>query len=153
MLLRVVQSTDVDAIEMMFNIRCSVKENYQSREEIAALGLTPETVANMLATDCRAWLAEQNGQSMGLAIANATQATILGMFVRPQFEKQGVGRSLMETAENWLWSQGLDEIWLLTGNDPTLRAYGFYQHLGWTLSEIITEGDFAGEAKFIKQRP
>ncbi|MEM1427696.1 MAG: GNAT family N-acetyltransferase [Cyanobacteria bacterium P01_H01_bin.130] len=152
MLLRTVESTDVDAIESMFDIRCSVKENYQSREEIAELGITPESIAQMLATDCRAWLAQLNGQSIGLAIANATEATILGLFVLPEFEGQGAGRALMHAAENWLWSTGLDEIWLLTGNDPTLRAYGFYQHLGWRLTEVVTEGDFTGEAKFIKQR-
>ncbi|MEM6839772.1 MAG: GNAT family N-acetyltransferase [Cyanobacteria bacterium P01_C01_bin.120] len=149
MLVRVAQSTD---IETMFDIRTSVTENHQSREEIAALGITPDSIAEMLATDCRAWIAELEGQSVGFAIANATAATILGMFVLPEFEGRGAGRALMQAAETWLWSEGLDKIWLLTGNDPSLRAYGFYQHLNWTLTEIIAEGDFAGEAKFIKQR-
>ncbi len=149
MLVRVAQSTD---IEMMFDIRTSVTENHQSREEIAELGITPESVAEMLATDCCAWIAELEGQPVGFAIANATEATILGMFVLPKFEGRGAGRALMDAAETWLWSQGLDEIWLLTGNDPSLRAYGFYQHLDWLLTEVVTEGNFAGEAKFIKHR-
>ena len=148
MLIRVAQSADV---EMMFDIRTSVIENYQSREEIAELGITPESVAEMLATDCRGWIAELEEQPIGFTIANGTEANILGMFVRPGFEGKGAGRSLMQAAETWLWSKGFDEIWLLTGNDPSLRAYGFYQHLGWIFSEVITEGDFAGEAKFIKQ--
>ena len=149
MLVRVAQSADV---ETMFDIRTSVKENYQSREEVAELGITPESVAAMLATDCRGWIAELEEQPMGFAIANANEANILGMFVLPEFEGRGAGRALMAAAETWLWSKGLDEIWLLTGNDPALRAYGFYQHLGWKFTEIVTEGDFAGEAKFIKQR-
>lgn len=149
MFVRVAQSTD---IETLFDIRTSVNENYQSREEIAELGITPESIAEMLATDCCAWLAELDGQSVGFAISNATEATIFGIFIRPDFEGKGAGRALMQAAETWLWSQGLDEIWLLTGNDPTLRAYGFYQHLDWVLSEIIIEGDYAGEAKFIRRR-
>ncbi len=147
--IRMAQPADV---ETMFDIRTSVKENYQSREEVAELGITPESVAEMLATDCCAWIAEREEQPMGFAIANATDATILGMFVRPEFEGRGVGRALMDVAETWLWSQELEEIWLLTGNDPALRAYGFYQHLGWKFTEVVTEGDFAGEAKFTKQR-
>jgi hypothetical protein len=31
----------------------------------------------------------------------------------------------MQATENWLWSKGVNEIWLVTGNDPSLRAYGF----------------------------
>lgn len=72
--------------------------------------------------------------------------------MRPAFEGQGAGRVLMQAAETWLWSQGLDEIWLLTGNDPSLRAYGFYQHLDWVLTEVVTDGEYAGEAKFTKRR-
>ncbi|NEQ42853.1 MAG: GNAT family N-acetyltransferase [Leptolyngbya sp. SIOISBB] len=148
MFVRVAQSTD---IETLFDIRTSVTENYQSREEIAELGITPESIAEMLATDCCAWIADLEGQAVGFAIANVTEATIFGIFIRPAFEGKGAGRALMQAAETWLWSQGLDEIWLLTGNDPTLRAYGFYQHLGWMLSEVVVEGDYAGEVKFIKR--
>ena len=149
MLIRIAQAADIEA---MFNIRTSVIENYQSREEIAELGITPESVAAMLATDCCAWIAELEGRPVGFAIANATAATIFGVFVLPQFEGQGAGRALMQAAETWLWSQGLQAIWLLTGNDPSLRAYGFYQHLDWILTEVVTAGDFAGEAKFTKHR-
>ncbi|MGD1859011.1 MAG: GNAT family N-acetyltransferase [Leptolyngbyaceae cyanobacterium] len=149
MLVRVAQSTD---IETMFDIRTSVTENHQSREEIAALGITPDSIAEMLATDCRAWIAELEGQPVGFAIANATEAAIFGVFVRPAFAGKGAGRALMQAAETWLWSQELDEISLLTGNDPSLRAYGFYQHLDWRLTEVVAEGEYAGEAKFIKRR-
>ncbi|MEM6838092.1 MAG: GNAT family N-acetyltransferase, partial [Cyanobacteria bacterium P01_C01_bin.120] len=89
---------------------------------------------------------------VGFAIANATEATIFGVFVRPAFAGKGAGRVLMQAAETWLWSQELDEISLLTGNDPSLRAYGFYQHLDWRLAEVVAEGEYAGEAKFIKRR-
>jgi GNAT superfamily N-acetyltransferase len=140
-----------DDIETLFDIRTSVKENYQSREEIAALGITPTTIADMLATDCRAWIAEREHHAIGFALANASQATILGLFVRPTFEGQGAGRALLQAAEDWLFATGNEEIWLVTGNDPTLRAYGFYQHLKWIPVGVVAEGDYAGEMKFVKQ--
>lgn len=106
----------------------------------------------MLMTDCCAWIAEQNNYPIGFSIANATEKTIFGIFVLPEFEGLGAGRALMQSAEDWLWSKEIAEIWLLTGNDPTLRAYGFYQYLGWMPVGIESDGDFKGEMKFIKSR-
>ncbi len=155
--IRVAQKKD---IETLFEIRTSVEENHQSREEIAELGITPQSVATMLETDCCAWIASISGRRrrseaehpIGFSIASATQKTIFGIFVRPAFEGQGAGRALMQVAENWFWSKGIEEIWLVTGNDPNLRAYGFYLHLGWIRVGVELEGDFKGEMKFIKSR-
>lgn len=149
MLIRVAQ---LDDIETLFEIRTSVTENYQSREAIAALGITPASVAEMLQTDCRAWVAEINNQPIGFAIANKTEQTIFGVFVRPTDEGKGAGRKLMQAAESWLWAANISEIWLVTGNDPTLRAYGFYLHLGWIPAGTEPDGPFAGEMKFIKKQ-
>ncbi|WP_228015818.1 GNAT family N-acetyltransferase [Leptolyngbya ectocarpi] len=78
MKIRIAQQHDIDRL---FEIRTSVVENHQSREEIAKLGITPESVSNMLETDCCAWIAELDHQVIGFSIANATEKTILGMFV------------------------------------------------------------------------
>lgn len=146
--IRVAQQED---IETLFEIRTSVVENHQSREEIAELGITPASVAEMLQTDCCAWIAELDDQSIGFSIANSTEKTIFGIFILPAFEGRGAGRVLMQAAENWLWSKEIEEIWLVTGNDPNLRAYGFYQHLGWVPVGVESDGVFKGEMKFIKR--
>jgi GNAT superfamily N-acetyltransferase len=150
MKIRVAQLDDIDTL---FEIRTSVVENHQSREELAELGITPVSVAEMLTTDCCAWIAEMRDRPMGFSMANASQKTIFGLFVRPEFEGQGAGRALLQVAEHWLWSQGIAEIWLLTGNDPNLRAYGFYRHLHWRPGGVEPDGDFQGEMKFIKRHP
>lgn len=147
--IRIAQRGDIDTL---FEIRTSVVENYQSREEIAELGITPESVTKMLETDCCAWVAEIDDRPIGFSIANATEKTIFGLFVLPSFERQGAGRALIQAAENWLWSKGIDEIWLVTANNPSLRAYGFYLHLEWIPVGIESDGDFRGEMKFIKRR-
>ncbi len=143
-----IREAKIEDIETLFNIRTSVIENYQSREELAALEITPETIAQMLQTDYRAWIAEIDEQPIAFSMANATAETIFAMFVLPSFEGSGAGRALMQQAEQWLWSQGVEEIWLLTGNNPNLRAYGFYLHLGWTPSEIQSDG----QIKFVKKK-
>ena len=147
-----IRQAELADIETMFEIRTSVVENYQSREEIAQLGITPESVAQMLQTDCSAWIAEVDDKPVGFAIANATEKTIVGLFVLPSFEGRGAGGALMEKTEDWLFSQGLEEIWLLTGNNSKFRAYGFYQHLGWTPVGVVSDGDMKGEMKFVKKR-
>jgi GNAT superfamily N-acetyltransferase len=149
MKIRIAQQDD---IETLFEIRTSVVENYQSREEIAAVGITPESVAGMLETDCCAWIAEIDDRPIGFSIANVTEKMIFGLFVLPAFEGQGAGRALMLATENWLWSQGIEEIWLVTGNDPSLRAYGFYLHLGWIPVGVELDGELRGEMKFVKRR-
>jgi len=147
-----VRVAELNDIETLFEIRTSVVENYQSREEIAELGITPTSVATMLQTDCRGWVAEQDQQAVGFAIANRSEKTIVGLFVLPSFEGLGAGRALMQMAENWLFSQGIDEIWLVTGNDSQLRAYGFYLHIGWIAVGVEADGVFKGEMRFIKRR-
>jgi hypothetical protein len=43
--IRIAQRDDIDTL---FESRTSIIENYQSREEIVELGITPESVAKML---------------------------------------------------------------------------------------------------------
>jgi GNAT superfamily N-acetyltransferase len=143
-----IREAQLEDIETLFNIRTSVIENHQSREELVTLGITPETVAEMLQTDCRAWIAEIDEQPIAFSMANATEKTIFAMFVIPSFEGRGAGRALMQQAEQGLWFQGVEEIWLLTGNDSNLRAYGFYRHLGWTPTDIEPDG----QIKFLKKK-
>ena len=147
-----IRTAQREDIETLFEIRTGVVENYQSREEIAELGITPASVATMLETDCCAWIAQLEERVIGFSIASATERTIFGIFVRPDFEGRGAGRALMEVTERWFWDQGMDEIWLLTGNDPTLRAYGFHLHLGWVPVGVEQDGELPGEMKFIKKR-
>jgi GNAT superfamily N-acetyltransferase len=143
-----IREAQIEDIETLFNIRTSVIENHQSREELVTLGITPETVAEMLKTDCRAWIAEIDERPIAFSMANAAEKTIFAMFVLPSFEGRGAGRALMQQAEQWLWFQGVEEIWLLTGNDSNLRAYGFYLHLGWTPVDIQPDG----QIKFLKKK-
>ena len=143
-----IREAQIEDIETLFNIRTSVIENHQSREELVTLGITPETVAEMLQSDCRAWIAEIDEQPIAFSMANAAEKTIFAMFVLPSFEGRGAGRALMQQAEQWLWLQGVEEICLLTGNDPNLRAYGFYLHLGWIPVDIQPDG----QIKFLKKK-
>ena len=145
MKVRVATESDVEAL---FDIRTSVHENRQSREELAAIGVTPASVGQMLRTTSRAWLAEVDGQPVAFSMADAQRGTVFAMFVRPGYEGLGLGRALMQEAEGWLYAQGHDAIWLLTGSEQGLRANGFYHHLGWGVGGVEPDG----QLRFIKRK-
>ena len=138
-----------DDIETLFDIRTSVAQNHQSREELSHLGVTPERLAEMLQTRSRAWLCHAEGTAAGFSMADSARATVFALFVRPGFEGRGIGRRLMAEAEAWLFAQGWDQIWLATGDDESLRALGFYRHLGWVPAGVLDDG----QIRFVKRQP
>ena len=145
MQIRIARPADVPSL---FDVRTSVRENHQSVEELARIGVTPETVATMLDGEGRGWVAEENGRIVAFSMADAAQATIFAMFVQPGYEGKGLGRALMDEAEKWLFARGCDEIWLLTDRNPRVRANGFYQHLGWRNDGVQEDG----QVRYTKRR-
>ena len=127
-------------IPVLFDIRTGVRENHMSLEELAAVDITPESIAVMLHGEGRGWVMEDRGTLAAFAMANAAEATIFAMFVRPEFEARGCGRRLMNAAEQWLFAQGCNSIWLRTAPDQRIRANGFYQRLGWTNQGVQEDG-------------
>jgi len=144
--IRVATEADIDSL---FDIRTSVLENHQSRADLARVGVTPGSVAQMLHSSSRAWVASERKQDVAFSMADASDATVFAMFVRPAFEGRGLGRILMKRAEEWLFEQGCVEIWLLTDANRDVRANGFYRHLGWDDAGIQQDG----QVKFTKTRP
>ena len=129
-------------------IRTSVRENHLSVAEMAAWGITPESVADLLRSTGQAWIARLDGTDAGFVIADAANATVFGMFVHPDCEGRGLGRRLMAEAEAWLFARGCTELWLSTDIDRKVRAHGFYRRLGWIESGF----DAHGESRYIKRR-
>jgi GNAT superfamily N-acetyltransferase len=134
-------------VETLFALRTSVRENHQSREELAAIGVTPETITAALTGPARAWLVEDGaGDALGFAMADSAEGTLFALFVRPDAERRGVGRALLAAAEAWLFARGWEEIWLLTGSDPSLRAHRVYLAAGW---QVVSELD--GQLRYTKR--
>ena len=130
-----------DDVETIFRIRCAVKENHMSREELAELGITPDSVREMIMSeDYCVSVAFIKNKMVGFAIAQISQAYLSALFVHPEHESRGIGRTLMNMVENNLIEQGVKELSLVTGSEPGIRAPGFYTHLGWTQSGIEDDG-------------
>lgn len=153
MILRQTTETDVPAL---FEIRCSVVENHQSREELAEIGVTEASVGAMLAGgDYLSFVAEIEGVDAGFTMANVSDRYVFACFVRPSYDGKGIGRALMERTEDALRQRGVTKAWLSTGPGEELRAVGFYSHLGWNRSGYLEDGQIRFEkdlAPFVTNR-
>ncbi|WP_157830583.1 GNAT family N-acetyltransferase [Aeromonas sobria] len=138
MMIRIATPDDVNG---MFEVRTSVRENHMSLSELAALGITPDTLPCMLNGSGRGWVACEEDQVVAFVMADAMESTIFAMFVRQSHEGIGLGRSLMQAAETWLCDEGCNEVWLLTDANTEVRANGFYRHLGWMEDGIQDDGE------------
>lgn len=140
------RAVTVEDVEALFDIRCSVLENHQSREELAELGITPTTIADMIrGDDYVAFLAEVGGEPIGFTMAEISEAYVFACFLRPGFEKRGIGRQLMERTEAGLRQHGVTQAWLSTGPGEDLRAVGFYERLGWKRNGYLDDGQIRFE--------
>ena len=132
----------------LFAIRTAARENPISREGLDAAGITEQTVAVMLATTHRGWLCEIQGQPVGFAIGNGSNGELWVIAVLPEHEGKGIGRALMELTQDWLWSKGWPELWLVTGFDRKARAANLYQKMGWKDAGVRD-----GQRLFVLKRP
>ena len=132
----------------MFKVRTAVKENLLSYTQLERLGVTPESILEMLRSTCRAWIAEENGLIVGFSMADKSNGRLYALYILPDWEGMGIGKKLLQEAEQWLWQHKLREIWLTTESRPT-RALGFYKHLGWKYRKNSGTSDVV----YVKSRP
>ncbi len=98
--LRQASRADIAAIH---EVRMSVHENRLTRSVI-----TERDYIDHLETLGRGWVIEVGDRIVAIVVGNAHNGNIWGLFVHPEFERRGFGRRLLDTAVNWLWSQGAD---------------------------------------------
>lgn len=133
-------------IAALFDIRTSVRQNHLSIEQLADLGITPETIAETIAAAPCAWIAEQDGQPAGFAMADLDAGEVFALFIKPAFEGQGLGRQLLSQAEAALF-QRHPVIRLTTERGEAIRAHGFYQGQGWRQAGLAESGDVLYEKR------
>lgn len=140
---RELHSSDLDAI---FDVRVRTWHNANGAEELRRMGITPEAVCGLLRTTHRGWVAESGEGIVGFVMGDKATGEMWVIAVLPEHENRGVGGRLMALVEDWLWSEGWEEIWLTTDPDESFRAVGFYRHLGW-VDWKIENGD-----RFMRKR-
>ena len=96
--------------------------------------------------DARVCVAQHGGHIVGWIHVQAThllecdaRAEIWGLVVDEAARGTGVGRSLIEAAEEWAAQRGLRAI-AVRSNSLRIESHGFYEHLGYKV--IKTQNAF-----------
>lgn len=86
----------------------------------------------------RTWVVEVDGEIAAFATGYRS-GSIWALFVHPDHEGRGFGKSLHATVVSWLWSLGHKRIWLATAGGT--RAERFYLSRGWQPRGTVPGGD------------
>lgn len=87
----------------------------------------------------RAIVAERDGIPVGWCARARGRAYIPYLFVAPLSQNQGIGTLLLKRMESLLELEGCDRVQLDTLSD-NVRAVNFYQHQGYQILALKTEG-------------
>ena len=135
MIFREAQTADIPQMQI---VRHSVKENTLSDPAL----VPDKDVEDYITRRGKGWVCEINNTIAGFAIVSVTDHNVWALFVKPGFEKKGIGRRLHDEMMDWYFSQTVETIWL--GTAPFTRAEAFYRKAGWR--EVGKHGK--GEIKF-----
>lgn len=127
----VIRRVTTGDIPALFDARAATRENRMSRAELAAIGIDEEWARRSIGHTHEGWLCETDETVAGFCMGDRTGGEVSAIALRPQYERRGIGEELLRRVEEWLRSNGWNEIWLTTDVDTSLRAYGFYRHHGW----------------------
>jgi GNAT superfamily N-acetyltransferase len=135
----IVRDARPEHIAGIYRVRLAVRENVMPEAIVVRDGWTPERVADCFRPGRRGWVVEEAGEVVAFSIADSEAHSIWALFVLPGFGGRGLGRALLDAAVAWLWSEGVERIWLDT--DPQSRAAGFYARLGWRSTGRTAKGE------------
>jgi GNAT superfamily N-acetyltransferase len=133
--------SDVSDIQ---RIRHSVREN-----RLVSTSISDEQVREAIEKTGRGWVIESEGEIVAFAIGNAENGNIWALFVHPTHERRGYGRVLHDTTVEWLFSRGLERLWLTT--EPGTRAQRFYEAAGWERIGLTDRGELRFELRALHQ--
>lgn len=120
-------------------VRNSVNENILSDPG----RVTDDDCADFLMRRGKGWVCEFNQEIVGFSIADIQENNIWALFVKPAFERRGIGRSLHRIMLDWYFSKTSHTVWL--GTVPDTRAASFYKKAGWVQTGVNPTGEIRFE--------
>ncbi len=127
------ESTPAD-LPQITDVRTHVIENHMSVEEMAARGITHQSITlDMLSGNLGCWVAEVESRIVAFSMADKRDGNIFALFTLPRYEGRGFGSKLLRNCEVWLKEKGCVEAKLDT--DETSKANQFYLKRGWQPSQ------------------
>ena len=122
MTIREATTQDIAQIQV---VRNSVKENVLSNPAL----VTDQDCEDFINVRGKGWICEIDNEIVGFAIADLKEDNIWALFIKPEFEGNGIGSKLHKIMIDWYFSTGKENVWL--GTSPNTKAERFYLKHGW----------------------
>ncbi|MEQ8926203.1 MAG: GNAT family N-acetyltransferase [Fulvivirga sp.] len=94
----------------------------------------------------KGWVCEIDNEIVGFSIVDLTGNNVWALFLKPEFEKQGIGRKLHDIMLDWYFEQTQTTLWLSTS--PNTRAAYFYKKAGWQVAGLYDEDEVKFEMTY-----
>lgn len=116
----------IEDIPQIQVVRNAVKENALSNPNL----VSDSDCEEFMFERGKGWVCEIENEIVGFAIADLKEDNIWALFLKPEFEGQGIGTKLQSLMLDWYFSNNKTSVWL--GTAPNTRAEKFYLKSGWT---------------------
>ena len=137
-----IREAKIDDIKQIQIVRNSVIENTLSNPDL----VTDNDCREFMFERGKGWVCEIDNQIVGFSIADLKDNNIWALFLRPEFEKKGIGKQLHDIMLDWYFRQTKNKVWL--GTSPKTRAEFFYRKSGWTETGVHGKGEIKFEMTF-----
>lgn len=128
------RATAVDIPQMQV-IRASVKENVLSDPS----KVTTQMYHDFLAQCGLGWVCEMNEVVVGFAFVDKIEGSVWALFVLPEFEGFGIGKTLLTLMVDWFKQSEFSLASLST--QANTRAAHFYLQAGWQPLHVDARGE------------
>lgn len=119
-------------VEDLFSIRARTRENAITKEQLASIGITAQSLAEgMNSGRVAGRVCSEGSNVVAFCLGDTATGEVLVLAVLPEYERMGIGRRLLSCVVDRLRAAGCQTLWLAASANPHVRAYGFYRSLGW----------------------
>ena len=136
------RAAKVKDIKQIQIVRNSVKENTLSNPVL----VSDKDCEEFITTRGKGWVCEIDETIVGFGIVDLKENNIWALFVKPEFESQGIAKELYTHMMDWYFDQTKNPIWL--GTLPNTKAEKFYEKLGWIKSGSVNKGEIKYEMTY-----
>jgi GNAT superfamily N-acetyltransferase len=127
---------DISQIQI---VRNSVQENQLSNPAL----VSDKDCEEYISIRGKGWVCEIGDRIIGFSIADIHGNNIWALFVHPEYERKGIGKTLHILMMDWYFQQTEKKVWLSTA--PGTRAEKFYKRSGWKDAGFHGKGEIKFE--------
>ena len=135
------EAADIGALVKLLEVLFSIEQDFSpdataQRDGLTLLLDTPDRAQVFIARHPVAGVVGMVSAQLVISTAvGAPSVWIEDLVIAEQFRKQGLGKTLLEKAQEWAKSKGAKRVQLIADADNT-SALDFYNRLGWTQTRL-----------------